>query len=482
MKRSASLWAVLVAVAFSASAQGQPQASPAPRELSLDYCLSKALSSGADAAIAARNLDAARAAYALDASKNAFSLSLSGGYSLNDNLPSPSLTSSLASSLLSKAGSTYSSAEDLYHSIQAGLSLSRGAAASPSTKLSLSASQFLPEGLSALSFSLAQTLWDGYPGGQASASVAKSLLSLQGKELQSLQARSLIAANVKKAYVTALGAQRAYSLKVEIAKKQRSLLDQMRAVFALKQASSIDLKTAEINARGADLDIETAEHDLALARQRLANLVGLPPDSDFAVADTEDEALPAASLDEAVSLGLQKRAELALSDLSRRSSSIDAALARGQAQPNVSLTGALGTAFDSGVGAVAEADFASIGVKLSLPVLDGGAAAAQLASSSAYMGLYATQRRQLELSIAADIRDAYWLMTIQKEKVDLAKESQDLYEAQLLLTKTQNSYGTATNQDLLTAAVNAANAETAYLSAKSGYVLAVLSLETAMGL
>jgi outer membrane protein TolC len=64
----------------------------------------------------------------------------------------------------------------------------------------------------------------------------------------------------------------------------------------------------------------------------------------------------------------------------------------------------------------------------------------------------------------------------------VAKQSQDLYEAQLKLVQAQNSFGTATNQDLMTAAVNAANAEVSYAAAKNSYLLAVITLETAMGL
>jgi outer membrane protein TolC len=441
-----------------------------------------ALASGPDSILAAKTLEAARANHALNLSKNAFALSATGGYGVNEGF-SFSSPSTIDSSLLSKAGTSNAGA---YNALQAGLTLSKGASASPFTKLALSVTENAPFTPSqktqplVLALSLSQTLWDGYPGGQARATVDKSALSLQGKELQAAQSRSLIVANVKKAYLTLLTAQRAFSLKGEIAKKQHGLLGQITAIYGLKQASSIDLLNAQINAKSADLDVETARHDLELARQRLANILGLPPDSSIAAAEAADEPLPAASLEEALAKGLSGRPELALSDLNRRSSAIDLALARGQAQPGVSLSGGLNTALAFGI-KTSDADYATVAVKLSLPVLDAGAAAAQTASSSALVDYYATQRRQLELSIGADIKDSWWLMTIQSGKAELARQSMELAEAQLALVKTQNSYGTATNQDFLAAAVNAANAETAYGSAKNAYLLSVLALETAMG-
>jgi outer membrane protein len=139
---------------------------------------------------------------------------------------------------------------------------------------------------------------------------------------------------------------------------------------------------------------------------------------------------------------------------------------------------ALGTVSGQG----ADAEYATLGLRLSLPVLDGGAADAQAASSQSLIAVYETQLQQLKLSIAADIRDAWWTVGIQEQKVELARQGTELYAAQLALVRTQNSFGTATNQDLMTAAVNAANAEATYASAKNSYLLAVLALETAMGL
>jgi outer membrane protein len=448
--------------------------------LSLDACVAAALSSSDDIAMADRSLDSARAQHALNASKDAVSLQALGGYGLTDGFGNPTiLKSSLSGSALG-----------VVQSIQGGLTVQKGtlSSANPATKIALTATQNLPSPNSSVDYnttvvgvSVAQTIWDGYPGGQTKASVDKSFLALRIKEFQTVQSRAAALAAVKRAYITMLTAQRALEVKKSIAEKQRGLLNQIQTVYSLKQASSVDLLNAQINSESADLDVESGSHDLALARQRLAALIGMPADSAFAVSEVEDPPLPAASLEEAIAVGLKRRAELAIADLSRSSSAVDALLAKGQAQAGISLSGGVSMALASPL-SPADAEYANLGVKITLPILDGGAARAMEASSDALLGVYATQRHELEKSVAADIHDAYWAATIQERKIELAKKSMELCDSQLALLKVQNTYGTATNQDLLTAAVNAANAEIAYATAKNGYLLAILSLTTAMGL
>lgn len=467
-----------------ASPPAAPAAPSAPAALVLDLegSIAMALSKGEDSAIAARTLDAAQAAHAVNLAKARWSISASGAYTLGDGFMASNPTA-VDKSLLGKAGGSYA---DVSQSLSAALSLSTGNAstANPGTRIALNASQALPpasadsDPVTVLGFSLAQTLWDGYQGGQTKAVVEKSLIALTTKQLQADLSRSTIRANVKKAYVTMLSAQRALALRLTIADKQKALLAQIEAIYAIRQATTIDIQTARINSLTANLDVETSRHDLALARQRLANLLGLASDADFSVAETEGGALPSASLEEATALGLSRRLELAVADLNAKASGIDLALAQGQSEPGLSLTGGITTALGSDKGA----SYATLGLRLSLPFLDGGSAESQAAQARALVASYAAQRRLLERTISADIRDAWWMASLSRQRIDLASQSRDLYESQLSLVKAQNSFGTATNQDLLTASVNAANAASALATAKYNYLLAVLALETAMGL
>ena len=467
------------------AATTQTTATATPQIITLQQAIDAAIAQGPDMKVVNATLDVARAQHALDETKGAFSLSATGGYSAIDGLgsafTSPSF-SSYKSSLASYLGTT---SGDLAQSVTGGLALS-----GPTTKVGLALTQTIPPAdaspnaaVTGAQLSLTQTVWDGYPGGQVKAALDKSLIVLQGRELSAQQGRSAAIAKVKQAYVTMLTDQRALGVKQQILKNQNSLLAQLQAIYNLKQASTIDLMTAQVNARGAELDVAQSDHDLRLARQRLANIIGLPPDSQFSVAETEDPALPAASLDEAIAIGLRTRQDIAQLDLSRRSSGIDLLLAKASAQPNVSLTGGFNyaVAVPSGASAL-DASSVSAGAKIALPVVDAGAAGDQAAAASRQIAVYDAQKAQLAAGIAADIRDGYENTLILKDRIDNARKNMEALDALFTIVKTQNQFGTATTQDVLTASVNAANAETAYQTARNAYLLAVLSLETSMGL
>jgi outer membrane protein TolC len=448
-----------------------------------------------DVAVLEGNLAAAAAAHALNASRNLPTLSGTAGYSLTDGFNDAT-----------QARSAGAAGLGIGQSLSGGLTFAQGSGSGSTggTRLGLTVTHNLPATpqtttvgakatttdvpqTTSVAFSLSQAVWDGYLGGQAKATVDKSLLTLQGRQLAANQARSAARAKVKQAYVTTLVAQRTLALRLGILERQKALLAQIQATYAIRMASAIDLATARINERSAELDVETSRHDFALARQRLANILGLPPDSDFRVAEIDTPPLPAASLDEALAKGLASRTDIAQLELSKRSSGIDAALAIGASQPSLTATGGVSASFNWGTTGTnaqtaANGQAVTLGLRLALPILDAGAAGAQADAAGAAIAVAGTQAAQLRKTAAADIRDAWWNSSILAERIDLARMGLDLANEQLALVRQQLSFGTATNQDLLTASVSAANAEAAWLKSKSDQLLAELALETAMGL
>jgi outer membrane protein TolC len=210
-------------------------------------------------------------------------------------------------------------------------------------------------------------------------------------------------------------------------------------------------------------------------------MLGRQSSARFVVADIPDPSYPAASVDEAIRIGLSKRVELTQFAISARSSRIDAALARAQSQPVVSLTGGAGFAA-SWAGQPVTAEALSLGAKVALPVVDSGTAELQAQTSEGQAALYDLQAQQMKRTIASDIRDFWETGLLNKEGIDLARQKAELAEAQFELVKAQNQYGAATTQDVLTASVTAATAEVNYATARNLYLQTELSLETAMGL
>jgi outer membrane protein TolC len=474
----------------AAGALGAAVPAQSPPTITLGQALSEAASAGDDFKLVFQTLGVARSQRALDLAKQGFALSATGGYALADGIAGQdSANLNPANSIIKTAeaaslGSTTapSNYPGIGQSASAGLALS-----GPLTQVALSASFAVPPAASStvpssvLGLTASQKLWDGYPGGQYLATLQKSGLTLQGSELAATQGASAAVSKVKQAYISMLSAQRDLDVKKQVLDKQDKLLAQIQAVHDIKQASDIDLKTAQINARSAEIDVKTADKTLRLANERLAVIIGRPISERFAVASVADPKLPASSVDEAIQVGLQKRTDLAQFEINAKSSRIDASLARAQAQPSVYLTGGAGLAAAFASSPTIE-NALSLGAKVSLPILDSGAAASQAKTSEDLASLNDSKAAQLRKNIASDIRDLYETAQLQAEKVELAKQTADLDEALFELTKAQNQYGTATTQDVLTASVTAATADENYETARSSYLTAELSLETAMGL
>jgi outer membrane protein len=438
--------------------------------ITVQQSIDAALANGDDNKVLQGGLEAARAQHALNVSKNAFTLSGSAGYNVGTPYGS---TAVLAGKPIASAGGASPQGG------VAGLTL-----AGPLTAVSVSAYPWIPpagsitDNTSSLGLAVSQTLWNGYPGGPTQATVDKSMLTLKGKELATDAGRLGIIYSVKQAYYTLLAAQRTFATKQQILDKQNAILRQIKAVYDLKLASLVDLKTAQLNARSAQVDVDSAAHDLRFARIALATLMGMPPDGAFTAADADDPAVPTSTVEDAVAQGLQKRVEIKQVELSLESSTIDLAVARGQGTPTISVSGGANVLLDwngTSGGTI------NAGVRLAMPILDAGGVQNQVNAILRQSDIYIQQETQLRKSITTAIQNAWDNLALARERLDLAGLSTDTFTLQYQIVSVAHDAGTASTQDLLTASVNAATAQSALATAKSAVQLAALLLLNVMG-
>ncbi len=485
----AALVSIAVLLIPSAKALGAP--SQAPEVLSLSTCIEAALADGPDNKILQGNLDVATEQFEATEATNAVTVSGSLGYGDSGTFGDPTLYELHSSVTGSGAGN--------WDGPQAGLTVN-----GPLTSLSVTANPYMPsiasqsslfsllpnlpgeiiptinDNTGSLSVSVNQTIWNGYPGGTGLAAVKKSLLGLESQKLSTAASRLNLVYKVKQAFYSMLGAQRALDVKETIVKQQRDVYDQIRAIAALKQATEVDLKSAEINARSAVIDYQSAVYDFQIARVRLADLMGYPPGARFLVKEEAPPAMPVGSVEEAIAEGLKRRSDASEIELSRESADIDLDLVRGAQTPTVSVSGGASVLLDwQGQGDNAEV--ANLGVDLSLPILDGGAAKSKVEANLQQQEVYRLQEAQVERNIAADIEQAYDAVQIQFERLELARLAAEKFGLLFKLKESQVTYGTATNQDLLDASVDNANAQSDLAQAERNAQLGVLDLLNVMG-
>jgi len=462
MKRRALVTVMAMAVAVGVSAE-----TPV---VSLSESIDAALANGFDNKILQATLDVSRAQYAETVSKNA--LGLAGTAAAGYNYP-------FGNSAVEISKSSYlSSTSTATQGVLVGLGLN-----GPLTSIALSALPWSPpvgsgDNTSLVGISATQVLWNGYPGGTGQATVDLGLLSLQGAELSTQTSRLSLVYRVKQAYFTMFAAQENLTVTQQILAKQNALLDQLTTVYKLKQASDVDLKTAQINAQSAAIDVKTAEHTLRQARIQLSILMGRPLDAQYDVTAPDVPAVPASTLSDAIATALSQRPDIKQLELSRKSVAVNIALAQGQATPTISVTGGINQAFDWDL---QTAWYANAGVKISLPILDAGAAQNLVIAGQKQDQAYALQEQQLRATITAAIQNDWEALDLANQRVELARLTAENDDLLVEVYKIQAQNGTASEQDLLTASVNAASAHTAYVQAQSNAKLAVLQLLNDMG-
>ncbi len=477
---AASLVPILGAVAQAAS-PSPLTAGPTPEGpvVSLQQSIDEAMANGDDNHLLIANLALGRSQHLENVSHNSWGLSgLAGaGY----NLPGGD------SGVLSAKESSLSTITSSTQGAQVGVGVN-----GPLTSVAVSVSPWEPsvvpygttipgptgDTYGGVGVNLTQTLWNGYPGGPTQATVDKSLLAFQGKQLSTDSGKLGIILRVKQAYYAMLTAQQNLDVTKQIAAKQDALLSQIQAVYQLKQASEVDLKTAQINAQSAHVDVENADHGLRIARIQLALLMGRPMESDFSVVTPPTTPLPASSLPEAISLALTHRTDFQQLELSRKSNQVDLALARGQATPSVSVTGGVSQYVDYNS---RQAWLVNAGVKVAMPILDAGAVKNLVDAAQKQDEIFMVQERQLQKSIAAAIQNDWENIQILNERTEVARLTAENDDLLVEVYRIQSQNGSASTQDLLTASVNAASAHTTYVQAQSNAQLAVLQLLSDMG-
>lgn len=474
-------WKKFLPVLWLAGNLSTVSAQTAAPVISLTQAVQMSLAAGYDQQVNQATWDAARASHAQDLAKGNVAVTGTGSYSLARTTYDPA----------SVGTSNYN--DGLPQTVQAGAT-----AGFQNTTVAVSGSMMF-ENLAnskigqtaSLGLTLSQIVWDGYLGGLPSATLAKSDLTWQNSTLTASLTKLNNIYNLKQAYYTMLSAQEGMEVLQNTLKKQQLTLQNLQAKFDAQLASAIDLKTAKVNARSAEIDVKNGINTLRAARVRLALLLGKPSDYEFTVAAEADPPISAASVDEAVKVGLTQRVELRQLDLSQKNSKIDTDVAQTLGQPTVTVTagftrnvvnqdqenllsaGKLNQGYTQ--------DALNLGVKVSLPVWDSGYSAAKTEQNRQLAGLYGLQLEQKRRSVAADIVDAYNTYLIRKDKMDLAVQNVEVLGGQYEVTKAQQEAGTAKITDVLTAEVNFETAQYALVQARINLQLAALALDYALG-
>lgn len=291
-------------------------------------------------------------------------------------------------------------------------------------------------------------------------------------------------ANALSSYYSLLNAQKSLDVANESARSSREAYEAAELRYKLGLVPQVDKLQASVASSNAELGIQQAQNALSQARARLGILIGLSPEVEFEVVDTQDIALAVdpfgGKVKELMELAKEKR-----SDLEEKRASLEAARIseRAAKQRNrATLRATAGMDFDDvDVANSATTRSQSIGITLSIPIFNGFVDSYNERVTRRSIEAQQASLKQAELEVEQDVYVAWqnygtaktsW--QINQERLETAIQARDIVMARY-------KEGLGNILDVLSAQQAYQSALQTHLAARYALLTARLELVRAVG-
>jgi outer membrane protein len=406
----------------------------------------------------------------------------------------PPLTLQDAEALAIKNHPQVQAAQLNYQASQQAVAEAR-AAYYPTLEADITGSQGNPQARIGAGYLAASRLWDRFgqgitvsqlitDSGRTRNLVASSRLQAQAGSQQYQATRYDVLLRVNQAYVQALQAQALVKVADETVAARQLLVDQVTALAQNKLRSQLDVSFASVNLAQAKLMLIRAQDGVQQAFAELTRALGLDQQQTYKLNEEPLPPSPPADSAEMVAQAFQQRPELAGLRLERESAYRFESAEHDLSYPTVSLIGVGGfIPYIHQLTAVpVPPEYESAAVNVQIPIFNGGLFAARREAARFKAQAADQSVRDLEESIARDVRVAWSDSLTAYHQLDVTAEL--LRQATMALDLAQGRYnlGLSSIVELTQAQLNLTEAEVESLGAKYDYQksYAVLRYSTGM--
>lgn len=256
-------------------------------------------------------------------------------------------------------------------------------------------------------------------------------------------------------------------------------LERARGHYAAGLRPKSDVTKAEVNLGNAQLALVEAESGVELARAALLNAVGVDAVGPFEVR-AADRALPEREMAEDVAglLALEHRQDYAAAELRVLSARAEARAAARASAPNLSLRGGYGAA---GTDLSSLESEWNVGLALTVPIVDGGSAAARSGVARARVRSLEAARVALRQTILLEVRRAVLNIRNARERIRIAELTVVQAEENCALAEGRYQIGVGDSLELSDALLALTEARLAVCRARYDLQMAQIALERATG-
>jgi outer membrane protein len=313
--------------------------------------------------------------------------------------------------------------------------------------------------------------------------VASNKMQAQASSQQYQATRYDVLLRVNQAYFDALHAQALVKVANETVAARQLLVDQVTELAQNKLRSQLDVSFASVNLAQAKLLVIRSQDGVQQAFAELTRALGLDQQQTYKLTEEPMPPSPAANSADLVAEAFQQRPELAGVRLERESAYRFERAERDLSFPTVSLVGVGGfiPLVHQLTAVPTPPEYESAAVNVEIPIFNGGLFTARR-EAARYKAQAADQRvRDLEESIARDVRVAWSDSQTLYHQLDVTAEL--LREATMALDLAQGRYnlGLSNIVELTQAQLNLTQAEVENLGAKYDYQRAYAGLRYATG-
>ena len=276
---------------------------------------------------------------------------------------------------------------------------------------------------------------------------------------------TLLAASL--AYFGVLRAQAVLQVATKTVAARKLVSDQITALAQSQLRSTVDVNFANYNLADARLLEVQAGNDVKAAEAQLANVLGLPQQTSFDLAEENVPAELAQSVDDFVREAVQNRPELKDLRLQQNAAERFARAEHDLYFPTVGLMGAAGLAPEAY--STVASKYGAVGFNISIPIFNGGLFKARQQEAELQAQAASRNVTDEENRVIRDVRVAYLDATTAYQRIALTQQLLDAASEALRLAESRFQLGLSTIVELSQAQLNLTSAQIANASAKYDY-------------
>ncbi|MDP8201200.1 MAG: TolC family protein [Candidatus Tenebribacter burtonii] len=311
--------------------------------------------------------------------------------------------------------------------------------------------------------------------------IAGKLYHLQEKKYF-LDEQNLIFSTTDLYYKTKLAA--------EVAEIQADALDfanlyfkQVSDMYEEGLVSEYDMLRAELEVQKLEPDVLEAEKNSKLAMESFANHLNLDdPDLEL-IDDTDLPEMEKIDLKNAVESGLKKRMEIELSEIGVDVSKVMLRYEKGNFLPNIGITADY-TYFGADEKKIESDDWGNsyqVGIGFSMPLFTGFSNSSKIKKAKHTLNQSKLDHRTLQEMIELDIRNSYWQLQADLEKVNVQTRNVKLATKGLEIANARYKNQVSNQLEIIDAQLQLKAAKLSFMNAKYAAVISYTKLQKAMG-